>query len=407
MLLPPIRLLHLADIHLGTELYGRPNPATGLNSRAEDFLAALDGAVEGALAREVDLFLFCGDAYRTREPNQTYQREFAARIHRLAKAGVQVFLLVGNHDLPLASGRANTMEIFATLEVPNVQVARRPGLHVLRTKSGALQVAALPWVLRSALLVKDEYKNKTLDEINQATADKIEHIVRDLVGRVDPSLPSVLCAHASVLGSVFGSEQSVLLGQDIPLAKSLVANPVFDYVALGHVHKHQVLSTRPLTLYCGSIERLDFGEEREEKGYVLAQVSRGGAEYEFVPGKARRFLTVEVTANGEDPLAQVLGAIDKSDVAEAIVRVRIHTDEEKEPLILDGEVRKALREAHHVAGVSKLVERRVRSRWSGHALQQMPPGEALAAYLKSKSLPPERAQTLQQHGEALIRERPS
>jgi DNA repair protein SbcD/Mre11 len=404
--LPPIRILHLADIHLGTELYGRPNPATGLNSRAEDFLAALDGAVEGALARDVDVFLFCGDAYRTREPNQTYQREFAARVQRLAKAGVQVFLLVGNHDLPLASGRASTMEIFATLEVPNVHVARRAGLQVLRTKNGPLQVAALPWVLRSALLVKDEYKNKTLDEINQATADKIEHIVRDLVGALDPALPSVFCAHASVLGAVFGSEQSVMLGQDIPLPKSLVANPAFDYVALGHVHKHQVLSTRPLTLYCGSLERLDFGEEKEEKGYVLAEVERGGSAYEFVPGQARRFLTIEITAKGEDPLAQVLAEIAQSEVADAIVRVRIHTDEEREPSILDGEVRKALRDAYHVAGVSKLVERRVRSRWSGHALQQMPPGEALAAYLKSKSMPPERAQVLQQHGEALIRERP-
>ncbi|MHB1133311.1 MAG: metallophosphoesterase family protein [Chloroflexota bacterium] len=405
--MPPIRILHLADIHLGTELYGRPNPATGLSTRGEDFLASLDQAIEGALTAGIDAALVCGDIYRTRDPSQTYQREFAARVNRLAKAGAQVLLLVGNHDLPMATGRASTMEIFSTLEVPNVQVARKPGLHILDTGRGPLQVAALPWVLRSALLVKDEYKNKTLDEINQATADKIEHIVRSLSENLDPALPAVLAAHASVLGAVFGSEQTVILGQDLPLPKSLFANPVFDYVALGHVHKHQVLSTHPLVVYSGSIERLDFGEEREEKGYVLAEVSHGSAEYRFCPVQARRFLTIDATAIGEDPLAEVLAEIERHEVAEAIVRLRIRTTEEREPLLLESELRKALRSAYYVAGISKLVERRARSRWSGRALQEMSPQEALAAYLLAKGLPEERVNKLREYGEAIIRERPS
>lgn len=404
--MPPIRVLHLADVHLGTELYGKINPATGLSTRVGDFLNTLDQIVEGALARPVDLVLFCGDAYRTRDPNPTYQREFATRVHRLASAGIPTFLLVGNHDLPLATGRASSIDIFSALAVPNVHVARRPGLHKLTTARGPIQVAALPWVLRSALLLKEEYKNKTLEEINQATADKIERIVRDMVEQLDPQLPAVLAAHASVMGAVYGSERSVMLGQDIPLQKSVLASQAFDYVALGHVHKHQVLATRPLTVYAGSIERLDFGEEREEKGYVLAEVERGAASYTFCPVNARRFLTIEVVALGEDPLAEVLAAIAAADVADKVVRLRVHTSEEKEALIVEGEVRRALREAHHVAGVTKVVERRTRSRWSGQALQEMTPGEALAEYLRHKGFSPERRRALQECGEAIIRERP-
>ncbi len=404
--MPPLRIVHLADIHLGTELYGKPNPATGLSTRVDDFLASLDQVVEAALSERVDLVLLCGDIYRTRDPNPTYQREFAVRVHRLASAGVPVFLLVGNHDLPLATGRASSVDIFAALAVPNVYVGRRPDLHRIQTPSGPLQVAALPWVLRSALFLKDEYRHKTLEEINRATAEKIERIVRDLAQRLDPSLPAVLAAHASVLGAVYGSEQGVMLGQDIALQKSVVANPAFDYVALGHVHKHQVLATRPLTVYAGSIDRLDFGEEHEQKGYVLAEVARGAASYRFCPLAVRRFLTVEVVAQGEDPLAEVLAAIAAADVAEAIVRVRIRTTEEKEGLIAEGEVRRALREAHHVASISKIVERRTRSRWSGHSLKELTPSEALAAFLRHKGLPPERSRTLQEYGEALIREHP-
>ncbi len=404
--LPPVRILHLADIHLGTELYGKLDAATGLSTRVGDFLVALDQAVDDALARHVDVFLFCGDAYRTRDPNPTYQREFALRVRRLASAGVQVFLLVGNHDLPLATGRASSIEIFAALEVPNVHVARRPGLHLLQTANGPLQIAALPWVLRSTLLLKEEYKNKTLEEINQATVEKIEHIVRDLATRVDPTVPAVLAAHASVMGAVYGSEQSVILGQDIPLPKSLLADPAYDYVALGHVHKHQVLSTKPLMVYTGSIERLDFGEENEPKGYVVAEVARGDTEFAFCEREARRFLTVDVTAQGEDPMAEVLAAIERAEVAETIVRLRVRTTEEKEPLILDGEIRRVLREAHHVAGVAKIVDRRSRARWAGRALQEMLPKDALAAYLRQKDVPPERAKLLQEYGEAIIRERP-
>jgi DNA repair protein SbcD/Mre11 len=267
-------------------------------------------------------------------------------------------------------------------------------------------VATLPWVLRSTLFTKDEFKNKTLDEINQATADKIEHIMRSLVERLDPDIPAVLAAHASVMGAVFGSEQTVSLGQDIVLQKSIVANPAFDYVALGHVHKHQVLSTRPLTVYPGSIERVDFGEENEEKGYVLAEVERGQASYVFRSVGARRFLTIDVTAEGDDPLAEVLEAIGRADVAESVVRVRVHTTEEKEPLLVESEIRRSLREAHHVASVARIVERRSRSRWSGHALQQMSPQEALATYLRHRGFPPERSAVLARYGEAIIRERP-
>ena len=87
------RILHTADLHLGIENYGRIDPATGLPSRVNDFLAALDQAVDYAIGNDVDLFLFCGDAYKTRDPSPTFQREFAKRVARLASSGIAVFLL--------------------------------------------------------------------------------------------------------------------------------------------------------------------------------------------------------------------------------------------------------------------------------------------------------------------------
>src|SRR4030042_371227 len=121
-----IRILHFADLHLGVETYGRIDPATGLSSRLGNFLEAFDQVVNYALDNDIDLILFCGDAYKSRDPSQTYQREFAKRIRRLVEKNKQVFLLAGNHDLPNATGRATSVEIFDTLSIKNVIVGNTP-----------------------------------------------------------------------------------------------------------------------------------------------------------------------------------------------------------------------------------------------------------------------------------------
>jgi exonuclease SbcD len=142
----PIRLLHTADLHIGMENYGQIDPASGINGRVLDFLRRLDDAIAYALENEIDLVLFAGDAYKTRDPNSTYRREFARRIKRRADAGVPVVLLVGNHDLPSMQRKASSVEIFDTLGVPNVVVAKREGLHRLRTRRGdEIQVATVPY----------------------------------------------------------------------------------------------------------------------------------------------------------------------------------------------------------------------------------------------------------------------
>ncbi|HJW87988.1 MAG TPA: metallophosphoesterase, partial [Dehalococcoidia bacterium] len=71
-----MKLLHFSDLHLGVETYGHIDPATGLSSRLGDFLRCLDVVVDRALEGDVDLVLFCGDAYKSRRPEPTEQREF-------------------------------------------------------------------------------------------------------------------------------------------------------------------------------------------------------------------------------------------------------------------------------------------------------------------------------------------
>ena len=396
-----MRLLHFSDLHIGMENYGRVDPATGLSTRLADFLATLDQVVDYALANAVDLVVFSGDAYKTRDPSPTHQREFAKRLRRLTDAGLPVFLLVGNHDLPNATGRAHSVEIFDTLGVPGVHVARTPGTTRIETRNGAVQIVALPWVIRGSLLAKEDYKNLPLDKLDENIIERIASIVDAQVELLNPAIPAVLCAHGSIEGSTYGSERSIMLGQDIIIPKSIINNPAFSYVALGHIHKHQVVNESPPAVYAGSLERIDFGEEHDEKGFVLVDIDdQRKAAWQFIPVAARRFLTIAVDAGYDDPTDALLGAIAHHDVRNAVVKLIVHA--RTDVSLREDEIRRALTDAYYIAAIARETERSVRSRLGEVTVEQLTPLDALQAYLKAKEVPEARAQALLERARTLI-----
>jgi exonuclease SbcD len=161
-----MKLLHFADAHIDMASYGRQDPASGLPLRVLDFLRALDTIIDTAIQEKVDLVLFAGDAYKDRSPSPTYQREWGSRIMRLSRARIPTLLLVGNHDLSPAVGRAHAIQEFETLQVPYVQVLAKPQFLGPEQLWGLpLQVLALPWVTRSAFIARRQLQGNTLEEV--------------------------------------------------------------------------------------------------------------------------------------------------------------------------------------------------------------------------------------------------
>jgi exonuclease SbcD len=401
-----IRIVHMADLHIGMENYGRIDPATGLNGRVVDFMRRLSEVVGFALEKEIDLVLFAGDAYKTRDPNSTYRREFARRIKRLADAGIPVVLLVGNHDLPTQERRASSVEIFRTLDVPNVVVAHRDHLHHLTTRRGeTIQVATVPYPIRQRLLAHEEYRSKTIAELDELVQELVAENIRALAAQVDPALPAVLLGHFSVSEAKLGSERTVMLGRDVVVLKSVLADPIWDYVALGHIHRHQELNDgqHPPIVYCGSLERIDFGEEKERKGFVVADVRRGHADWRFHPVAARRFVTIRTDVRDEaDPQRALLDAIAGSQVDDAVVRVIVQAQAEQEELLRDADIRQALKDAYYVASISKEIERAYRVRLGGESPEGLTPAELLTRYLESRETPSDRIETLLEYADEIF-----
>ena len=386
-----MRILHFADLHLGVENYNAGiNPETGLSTRLHDFLNALDEVVEYALNHEVDLVLFCGDAYKSREPSQTHQREFARRIWKLSSHGVAVLLLTGNHDLPNAIGRATTVEIFKTLSIPNVVVANTLGTHKIGTRNGTIQIVALPWARRSALLSHESTKNLSSEEVNEKLESTLTELLEREIAGLDPEIPAILAAHVTLANAKYGSERSMIMGNDYKLLQSNVANSKFDYIALGHIHKKQVLGQNPPVVYAGSLQRIDFSEEDDEKGFFIVDIDRDRkVNFEFVPVKARRFVTIKVEIGEQEasPTEMVLNAIKRYAVADAIVRIQISLPERLAKDIDDSAIRKALQAAYQVASISHDVSRERRPRLSGLSPEGLQPLDALKAYYEAKKSP--------------------
>jgi exonuclease SbcD len=407
-----IRILHFADLHLGVETYGRIDPATGLSSRLSDFLAALDQLVDYALSKDIDSVLFCGDAYRSRDPSQTYQREFAKRIRLLSSNNIHVLLLAGNHDLPNAVGRATSVEIFDTLTIENVTVANAPQIHRVETRKGAIQIVALPWVRYGRLLSREDARNLSLDQLNKKIEDILTNWLNAQIESLDPNLPAILAGHLAHSEAVVGTEKIMTVGRDYCMMRSNVADPAFDYVALGHMHRRQTIDNPVPVVYPGSLQTIDFGDEDQEKGFYVVELdeteSRGKRlkSYEFQPVTTRRFLTIKVDANADNPTETVLHAIAKNDVnvRGSIVRLQIQVSAEKEGLLQENEIRKALKEAYFVAAVNKEVDREHRSRLGSYPAEGLTPLQALKLYFESKKTPKEREKVLLEYGERLIQQ---
>jgi exonuclease SbcD len=399
-----IRMLHFADIHIGMENYGSLDPNTGTSSRVFDFLQRLDEVIDYALANEADLAVFSGDAFKDRNPEPTQQREFAQRIKRLADA-VPTLLLVGNHDMPGMAVKANSLDIFRALEVPGVIVGYRDEGRVIETRHGPVFLAWMPYPMRNRLMSWKKYQGKSIDELNQGLRSEVAGRLEQLAEQARTmDMPRVLAGHFGVDTARFGSERSVMLGRDLPLLTSMVTDEAWDYVALGHIHRHQNLNPAgyPPVVYSGSLERIDFGEEAEEKGFCWVELKRGETEWRFVPVAARPFITLDVDVReSKDPTADVLSAIAGRDLEGSVARVRIQLTNDQTRLLDERPIETALKPTANFI-IARELEIEARSRLGDLAPEELTPFELVERYFTSRDVEPERlAELMEKAGELL------
>jgi len=385
-----MKILHFADAHIDMANYGRHDPETGLPLRVLDFLKSLDTIVDAAISERVDMVIFAGDAYKDRSPAPTFQREWGKRIMRLSQAKIPTLLLVGNHDLSPAAGRAHAIQEFDTLQVPYVKVLQKPEF----LKPGDLwnlpvQIIAMPWITRSGFMASMESSAADTKEVFSNIESRISELVEGWIEEADKSLPLILTAHASVEGATFGAERMVMLGSDLVLPTSLVKDTRLDYVAMGHIHKPQDVNegNHPPVIYPGSIERIDFGEAKDDKFYVIAEITRGEAKVEWKKIEGTRpFVERRAVVTSSENVTEFLKSQLPKELSGAIVKLTVEYPREWDALIDESALRKHAAEAFEFHLVKKpKAEARVRIP-EGQVISSMTPLDLLGQYFDSAKL---------------------
>ena len=259
-----MRFLHIADLHLGKQM----NDLSLLPDQA--FI--LQQIISVAQAEQVETVLIAGDVYQSSSPQAEAMALFDSFVSQLARMGIKVFVISGNHDSALR------VSYFASL-------VKSSGVYITEAFDGTLQCASLSdrdgeitvWML--PFLRPSQVKRKLPGEKIATYQDAVEAVLRQTP--IDPKKRNILLCHQFITGSeTSDSEERVVGGLDNIDAAVFDA---FDYVALGHIHKPQKV-LRDTLRYAGSPLKYSFSEaDHKKSATVVDMFGKGDLSVRTVP----------------------------------------------------------------------------------------------------------------------------
>jgi DNA repair protein SbcD/Mre11 len=280
-----MRILHTADWHLGNRL--------GRIDRTADLRKAVERIGEYCQREAVDVLLVAGDLFSEhsraetlRETIEHWQTVFNGFLAR----GGTIVTLTGNHD---NENFCQTLSHAMSLAAPTfggpgelvspgrLYLATRPTLLRLKDPKSPsdVQFILLPYATPSQYLTDES--NRKYDSASEKHAKLTAALLEELRtiqrhDRFDRRLPTVLSAHLQVEGAIIGQGMFSIPPEDDITFKVEDLPSEYAYVALGHVHKPQVIRGQEHVRYSGSIERMDLGEANDDKSVVIVDLGPQG-----------------------------------------------------------------------------------------------------------------------------------
>jgi DNA repair exonuclease SbcCD nuclease subunit len=301
-----VRVLLLADSHLGFDLPARPR--VDRRRRGHDFLANYARALAPALAGQVDAVVHAGDVFDRSHVIPTVAYQAFEPLRRIADAGIPVFIVPGNHERS---------------RLPHLRFAAHPNIHVFATpRTITIDVRGVRVAFAGFPYERDDVRARLTNLLAQTAWDG------------ETASHYVLCMHHCVEGTTVGpGNYTFTTAPDVVRLRDIPSR--FSAVLSGHIHRHQVITTdlarRPVetpVLYPGSIERTSIAEIDEPKGYMLLHLgaSRDArARWDFRHLPARPMIRQNILVDGmtDSALALALDAIIAASPADAVLSIRV------------------------------------------------------------------------------------
>jgi exonuclease SbcD len=280
-----MRFFHLADLHIGFPLKNGENNF--------NFQNTLDFVIERAKEYKVDLVVIAGDVFHKRDPEVRDEKLFARFVNALAESNIEILIVTGNHEGAPFRERSIHLDLYNELPLKFIHISKMPEVITIK----GVNFITLPYPFKTNILSKEEYRDKSEDEVLNILNRRLLSIVDELISEVNGE-KNILVAHMPVSEGVIGFEQYINFSKELPLSIEELDRSNIIYYALGHLHKNQILKSRKYEhtfAYPGSLDRLDFGEENDPKGFFFVEVEDSLEAIEFIENPfARKFYTIQI-----------------------------------------------------------------------------------------------------------------
>lgn len=353
-----MKIITFADAHIGISTYSTIDPKTNLNTRVLDSLNGIDQIINYAEENNIKYILFAGDMFKNALPSPTLVREINKRIKASAEKGIKWIIQDGNHDVSPLETAKSALDPLSTLKVENVEHTRFEKTYMIDNN---IRVLVLP---------------------TYTTQEEVENILY----KYNDNIKTIVMGHFTSLNAKLNDW--LIASNEDAIDIKIFQKPNILAVVLGHLHKHQILNTNPLSYYCSSTIRTDFNEEHDKKGFVVLDIDNNyNVSYIFKEIKTQEFLSVKMDLVGEDDAqANVMAYLNhiKKDLIDKVVRVQLTLD--KENNIDDNEILEFLKNNNvsYIANISKIFDREQLIR-NKDINEQITEEEALREYFKDNS----------------------
>ncbi|MCM3241246.1 DNA repair exonuclease [Cytobacillus oceanisediminis] len=265
-----VTFIHAADLHLDSPMSGLKHlPPSIFKKLQESTFEAFTKIVDSAIFHNVDFIILAGDLFDGEDRSIRAQTRFRKEMERLAECGIAVYAVHGNHDH--MDGR------WAHLPLPE-------NVHIF---SHEVEVA------------KHIAENGTSVHLYGFSYPK-RHVAERMIDQYRRENGADL--HIGILhGSFEGSSDHA---QYAPFRINDLLEKDFDYWALGHIHKREILITQPPVIYPGNIQ----GRNRKEtgpKGCYLVELDSSGAKTEFLEAAPVIWENAEIDASKSESYQEI------------------------------------------------------------------------------------------------------
>ncbi len=310
---------HITDIHIGS--YQGKEEVGGLNSRYLDFVKTYHEAIDYTIEKGMDFCLITGDCFKTKHPQPHELHSFCSGIKKLIDKKIKVVIVIGNHDIVLGELLHNTVSILQLFELENLIISSKPEIIKIPLKDGVVQIQTMPYQSKSILNLENN------EEVSNFMVKNIDFLYNDR----DKDLPTIFAGHFSIEDSAIGTEQQTVNRFTEPIIpKSVFKNKNYLYGAMGHLHKYQIVLEKPIVIYGGSLNRIDFNEAKEDKGFIHVVCDGEKTHYKFVKVAAKKFIDLNYDLSKEDePEEFLIKELEskKEELKDSIVRLYVTLSE--------------------------------------------------------------------------------